>query len=77
MTNELNSCFIFAARYAHDRNTGAARQVVNSILGRWDELDPRIKIQLIAEARNDAMYDLEDWQRLIDAGKNLDNTYGE
>lgn len=69
MNNELNSCFIFAARYAHARNTGAARLVVNSILDHWDELDPRIQIQLIAEAKNEAMYDFEDWQRLIEAKK--------
>jgi hypothetical protein len=59
---------VFAARYAHTRPTGAAYQVVNSILYHWDELEASTKEQLVREAKNEATYNMEDWNRLIKMG---------
>lgn len=59
------SCLLYAARYAHTRNTSASYQVVNSIMWHWDQLDDRIKEQLQREARSDAIYNMEDWDTLI------------
>tara|TARA_R110000803_G_scaffold61846_2_gene121855 strand:- start:650 stop:778 length:129 start_codon:yes stop_codon:yes gene_type:complete len=41
MMNE--SMYVFAARYAHTRFTGAAHRVVNEILKNWDEISPAVK----------------------------------
>lgn len=58
-------CFVFAARYAHTRNTGAAFMVVNAILHNWDKLDKHIQKQLKEEALNEAMFNMDDWNRII------------
>jgi len=59
------SCLLYAARYAHTRPTAAAYQVVCSIMWYWDQLDDSIKKQLQREARNEAIYNMEDWDILI------------
>jgi hypothetical protein len=59
-----DSLYVYAARYARNRNTGAALQVVNQILAAWDELDEQTKAQLQREAR-EAQYNHDDWARLI------------
>ena len=68
MQNQLTpaeqTCLIFAARYAHDRNTGAALMVVNAIMHNWDRLTQHTKDQLFREARAWAGYNLDDWYRL-------------
>ena len=69
-SNELlsgneQSCFVYAARYAHSRDTGAAMQVVNTILHNWHRFDYRTQQQLKTEA-DEATYNQEDWQQLID-----------
>jgi len=58
------SIWVYALRYAADRNTGAALQVVNSILLHWDEFDPDTQKDLISEA-GEATYNLDDWARVI------------
>ena len=62
-----NTLYIFAARYAHNRNTGAAYAVVQRILAAWDTLDLPTRKQLIREA-SEATHCKEDWQMLIDKG---------
>ena len=57
-----------AARYAHTRKTAASYVVVSSILHHWDELDDRIKENLIKEAKMEATCNMEDWDRLINRG---------
>ncbi len=59
-----SSVFIYAARYAHNRNTGAAMQVVNAILHLWDRFDYVDQQQLKREAK-EAVFNIEDWKRLI------------
>lgn len=64
-SNSLGTILVFAARYAHSRNTGAALQVVRSILKSWDLLDLRTKEELIHEAKEEATCNHEDWQMII------------
>jgi len=68
-TNKLppytQSCLVMAARYAHTRPTGAAFQVVNSIMCFWNQLDDSIKVQLKEEASSEATCNMEDWNILI------------
>jgi hypothetical protein len=59
------SMYVFAARYAHTRFTGAAHRVVNEILKNWDEISLAVKDQLKCEAI-EATCNLEDWKRLTD-----------
>ena len=72
MNNNLQSCLVYAARYAHTRNTGAALQVVNEILMHWDSLSTNTKKQLKREAKNETLFNKEDWKRIID--KPIDST---
>jgi len=57
------SCLVFAARYAHNRSTGAAMIVVNTILANWDFLSPETQMQIKREA-GEATSNLDDWQKL-------------
>ncbi len=60
-----SSVYIYAARYAHNRNTGAAMQVVNAILQLWDRFNYVDQQQLKREAK-EAAFNIEDWQRILD-----------
>ena len=62
-----NTLYIFAARYAHHRNTGAAYQVVRCILEAWDRLDQQTRLQLVREA-SEATTCKEDWDLLLNKG---------
>ena len=64
-TGNEASVYIYAARYAHTRSTGAALQVVNTILANWDRFDAQAKEQLKREAA-EATCNKEDWKRLIE-----------
>lgn len=66
MNNNLQSCLVYAARYAHTHDTGAALQVVNEILKHWDSLSTNTKEQLKREAKNETLFNKEDWKRIID-----------
>jgi hypothetical protein len=62
---ELDNVFVMAARYAHNRQTGAAHQVVSIILKHWKLIQDRTKVQIAKEAKNEAQYNREDWNRII------------
>lgn len=64
MRYEEASIWVYAARYCHHRQTGAAFQVVNSILLHWDEFDPDTQDQLIKEAGG-ATSNLDDWVKVV------------
>ena len=66
LTSNQASIYIYAARYAHTRNTGAALQVVTQILAVWNKLPYQAKEQLAREAENEAIYNAEDWSRIIE-----------
>lgn len=70
LSDRMQSCLVFAARYAHDRNTGAAQMVISTIIDNWDGLRPDIKAQIQKEAK-EATCNFEDWRKLsaMDAGQ--------
>ena len=65
LSNQLCTALVFAARYAHRRNTGAAFAVVTTIKHYWHQLDKNTRAQIIRES-HEAEYCLEDWQGLRD-----------
>lgn len=64
---DMQTCLVFAARYAHDRNTSGAYLVTRALLSNWDKLSPNTQKQLHKEARNEATCNLEDWALILDA----------
>jgi len=64
MGKKEDTILIFAARYAHSRNTAAAFVVVGQILANWHMLSKSTKEQLKREAKNEAVYNLSDWAKL-------------
>jgi hypothetical protein len=61
MNHNIESCLVFAARYSHNRNTGAASLVVNAIKDEWDGLEPYTKVQIIKES-HEATTNLDTWE---------------
>jgi hypothetical protein len=61
----MQTALIFAARYAHSRETGGAFAVVLAIEECWHQLTQQTKDQLIRESR-EATCNHDDWQRLRD-----------
>lgn len=59
----LGEMLVYAARYAHHRETGAANRVVSCILGNWDLLNERHKVQITNEA-SEASCNKTDWCRI-------------
>lgn len=62
---DLDQMLIYAARYAHNRETGAALQVVDCAIKNWSILDEKTRVQLAQEASNEATCNIDDWQKLI------------
>lgn len=58
--------YIYAARYTYSRNTGAAFQVVNSLLNNWNKFSDHFKDKVYKESKKGAVYNKEDWQRVWD-----------
>ena len=52
---------IFAARYAHHRQTVGAHTVCMSLNKVWDQLSSNIQTQIIKES-HEATYNLDDWE---------------
>ena len=65
MTQQEESMLVFAARYAHNRLTGAALMVVSEIIDKWPEISERTRKQLVRESR-EATHFKDEWQRLAD-----------
>ena len=63
MNCDDENMIIFAARYAHSRNTGASLLVVSHIINKWDELSDNAKDTLNRESYK-AQYCKEDWDKL-------------
>jgi hypothetical protein len=59
--NQLGTILIFAARYAHNRPTGAALAVCRSIENEWKNLSASDQMQLIRESHEATCND-DDWQ---------------
>lgn len=65
LTNGEENTLVFAARYAHNRRTGAALQVVKEILNKWVRISDFTKEQLKREAKEASLLN-EDWALLIE-----------
>lgn len=63
MKEYSESMLVFAARYAHSRNTGAAFMVVRQILDVWGELSEQTRDMILKE-RKEATCNFEDWAML-------------
>lgn len=61
MDKYLQNCLVFAARYAHSRQTGAALMVCKTIEKHWSELDAETQAQLKREAAAEAVGNESDW----------------
>ena len=65
MNYNAETMLVFAARYAHNRNIGAALTVVSSIIDQWPNITISTREQLVREAR-EAEYNKPCWKRLAD-----------
>lgn len=63
MDDYLQTCLVFAARYAHTRKTAASFVVTQTILANWNRLDEKTQTQLVKEA-DEATCNFEDWRNL-------------
>jgi len=70
MNPNLETCIIFAARYAHNRPTGAAIIVVKMLKDAWRDLSPYGRKTILKEAE-DAAYGREEWQLLRDFARDF------
>lgn len=61
--NQLETMLIFAARYAHNRPTGAALAVCNVIMQQWNNLRRDAQIQIQKESF-DATENQSNWQEI-------------
>jgi len=64
--HNYESIIVYAARYAHTRNTGASLQVVNYILRVWQDLSDDTCKQLARES-TEATCNKNDWIRIVEA----------
>ena len=63
MTPTEQTCFVFAARYTHDRNTGGTLAVVTALKTVWKDLDEHTQDMIVRES-HEAQYNLSDWEEL-------------
>ncbi len=59
----MQTALVFAARYAHNRETGAAMAVVRALESCWNQLNAHTKAQILAET-HDATCNHAEWERL-------------
>jgi hypothetical protein len=59
----LQNSLVYAARYAHGRNTGAALQVCMAIVYYWDQLDGDVQNNLYRESF-EAEHNTVEWETL-------------
>jgi hypothetical protein len=59
--NQLGTMLVFAARYAHNRQTGASYAVCKAIANVWDDLDKPTQEQLQRESFEATCND-NDWE---------------
>jgi len=57
------SSYVFAARYAHSRNTGAAHMVVKALMVNWAAFSEQTKNQILKETF-EATHNDSDWTAL-------------
>lgn len=69
---DLGTLALFAARYAHNRDTGAAFSAVSAIKSIWPRLDEGTREQIISESY-EAAYCREDWAEMRKWAKEQDD----
>lgn len=65
----LQTALVFAARYSHNRPTGASLMITNTLKLYWPNLSENVKEQILKESEN-ATENLEDWISLKECAKN-------
>jgi hypothetical protein len=66
ITPLVQTALLFAARYAHHRQTGGAYSVCRALDEVWGHLSERIKEQIISES-HEATFNLTDWRSFRDS----------
>jgi len=66
MPEAVANIYVFAARYAYNRNTGVALAVVTQLKQVWPRLSERTKKQLQKEVKNEATCNHDDWKQILD-----------
>lgn len=61
LPENIQGCLVYAARYAHNRHTGAALQIIKTIKSCWHQLSARTQKDLIEESY-EATTNLDDWR---------------
>jgi len=61
-----NTALVLAARYTHNRNTGATLAIVRCLMSNWERIDQATRNQILREAYQDATTNRDDWQLLFD-----------
>jgi hypothetical protein len=64
----IGTVMVFAARYAHNRQTAAAYAVVRALKQCWHKLNVSTRLQIFNESY-EATYNHNDWQSLRDFAK--------
>jgi hypothetical protein len=70
LSKQLQTALIFAARYTHNRNTGATLHMTETLKNNWIQLSTHIQKQIIKES-HEASTNLEKWQELREFEKNI------
>lgn len=60
-SSAMQTALVFAARYSHDRNTGAATMVIRALRESWSRLEQHNRVQILRETR-EAVYNTHEWQ---------------
>lgn len=63
MSTHLGNLAVYAARYAHHRNTGAALQVVTALKDLWQKIPEVDQMQIVSES-NEATCNEHEWEDL-------------
>ena len=65
MMSDIDSIAVFACRYAHTRQTGAALMVVKTLIAQKHLICKNTMDQIVREAKSDATCNIDDWAMLI------------
>ena len=64
MSDINESIYVYACRYAYNRQTGAANQIVNILTSVWGDLSVETRTKILKESEHEAVYNQSDWNRL-------------
>ena len=64
MSDINENVYVYACRYAYNRQTGAAKQIVNILTSVWSGLSVKTRSTILKESEHEAFYNKSDWRRL-------------